>query len=312
MTEMIDTKQIELHFEKANMAAETVDRGKGLIVLGVITAGKSLLEAKGMVPHGEWAVWLAKHWDHSQSLASKYMKIANSEHVPNLKDAKSMREALSLAMVCDEDVTTDEPIVPRAERKTGRVAVENPGQTAVQAESNSSATLTSPPEKDDDPNPAPKTNTQHSPATAKAKEADRAVPMAVTPVIVEEPVSREEAEEQIVETWVKETGFHDSVLRVAELSTRLTDKARAKVLRTIADKFDPPAVGAPSIEAVLEWASSEGIQDFDAEKFFNHYSLAGWKYGKAKTPIKDWRRAAINAYSGGKGWAVDGANRLPF
>jgi hypothetical protein len=160
--------------------------------------------------------------------------------------------------------------------------------------------------------PEPKTNTQHSPATTKAKEADRAVPMAVTPVIVEEQVSKEEAEEQIVETWVKETGFHDSVLRVAELSTRLTDKARAKVLRTIADKFDPPAVGAPSIEAVQEWASSEGIRDFDAEKFFNHYALAGWKYGKAKTPIKDWRRAAANAYSGGKGWAVDGANRLPF
>jgi hypothetical protein len=101
--------------------------------------------------------------------------------------------------------------------------------------------------------------------------------MAVTPVIVEEQVSREESEELIVETWVKETGFHDSVLRVAELSTRLTDKARAKVLRTIADEFDPPAIGAPSIEAVQERASSEGIQDFDAEKFFNHYALAGWK-----------------------------------
>jgi hypothetical protein len=195
-------------------------------------------------------------------------------------------------------------IVPRVERKTGRVEVSEVGQAVGQAESNSSATLTSSPEKDDDPNPASKTNTHHSPATAKAKEADRAVPMAVTPVIVEEPAVFPER-------------IFLSDFSVAEMLQYLKASAddakkRAKELRKAADELDPPAIGAPSIEAVREWASSEGIRDFDAEKFFNHYSLAGWKYGKAKTPIKDWRRAAANAYSGGKGWAVDGANRLPF
>jgi hypothetical protein len=302
MTGMIDTKQIELHFEKANMAADTIDRGRGMIVLGVITAGRSLLDAKEMVPHGEWAFWLSKHWDHSQSLASKYMKIANSEHVPNLKDAKSMREALSLAMLSDEEDQPDvaeSAIVPRAERKTGRVEVAEVGQTVVQAEEPK-------PEKDDDPNPAPKTNTKHSPATAKAKEADRPAPMKVTPVIIEEPEEQAFPEVKTLSDW-----------SVSEILVFLKDSAenrkkRAKELRKTADELDPPAVGAPSIEAVQEWAASEGLPDFDAEKFFNHYALAGWKYGKAKTPIKDWRRAAMNAYSGGKGWAVDGANRLPF
>jgi hypothetical protein len=63
---------------------------------------------------------------------------------------------------------------------------------------------------------------------------------------------------------------------------------------------------------VEAWATENGLPDFDVEKFFNHYELAAWKYGKAKTPIKDWKRAALNAYASGKGWAVDGANRLPF
>jgi hypothetical protein len=101
----------------------------------------------------------------------------------------------------------------------------------------------------------------------------------------------------------------DTLTRISDDALRLKEVRR---IRKELDKFDPPAIGAPSIEAVHEWASSEGIRDFDAEKFFNHYSLSGWKYGKAKTPIKDWRRAAANAYGGGKGWAVDGANRLPF
>jgi hypothetical protein len=86
----------------------------------------------------------------------------------------------------------------------------------------------------------------------------------------------------------------------------------AKRLRKLADKLDPPSVGAPSIEAVEAWATENGLPDFDVEKFYNHYELAAWKYGKAKTPIKDWKRAALNAYASGKGWAVDGANRLPF
>jgi hypothetical protein len=89
-------------------------------------------------------------------------------------------------------------------------------------------------------------------------------------------------------------------------------KQAARRLRKLADKLDPPAVGAPNLEAVQEWAESRGLKDFDSEKFFAHYALANWKYGKAKTPIKDWKLAAINAYGRGSGWAVDGSNSLPF
>jgi hypothetical protein len=123
----------------------------------------------------------------------------------------------------------------------------------------------------------------------------------VTPVVVDEPKQWPDVSLEDLITGVIKKLEHDK-----------QKKAAAKTLRKLADSLDPPAIGAPSIEAVQEWAQQRGISDFDADKFFAHYALAGWKYGKAKTPIKDWKLAAINAYSGGKGWAVDGANRLPF
>jgi hypothetical protein len=281
--EEMSLEAIEVACQSAFEECESVFRaieskGKQLEIFG-----RLLTAAKSKVAHGEWENWLTDTFAGRLKLRTAQLWMSKAQKVALLESSES------------------EPIVPRSERKTGRVAVEKPGQTAVQPDHSADVN------KMVDENavtPAPKTNTKHTPATAKAKEADRAVPMAVTPVIVEEPETTPEA--KTLSDWSV-----DEILTFLKESAD-NRKKRAKEMRKAADELDPPAVGAPSIEAVQDWASSEGIPDFDAEKFFNHYSLAGWKYGKAKTPIKDWRRAAINAYSGGKGWAVDGANRLPF
>jgi hypothetical protein len=286
--------------EMANLFAEKCQKAAQQTIRDAAVAGNALNVMKSRIPHGQWVGWLGANFDYSRQTAVAYMTLA-----ANVKrftfEPTSIREALRMIAEQPADVA-ESAIVPRAERKTGRVEVEKVGHTVGQADKPR-------PEKDDDLNPAPRTNTKHSAATVKAKEADRPAPQVVTPEFVEEETGPNDAVESYLQVVSPVQIVRDTLTRISDDALRLKEVRR---IRKELDKFDPPDIGAPSIEAVHEWASSEGIHDFDAEKFFNHYALAGWKYGKAKTPIKDWRRAAVNAYGGGKGWAVDGANRLPF
>jgi hypothetical protein len=289
MTEMIDTKQVGLHFEKANMAAEMVERGKDHVLLGAVTAGVELNAAKAIVPHGEWSTWLGKHWDYSHSLANKYMRIANSERVTNLTEAKSVRQALAMAAVAESGVEEDEVETPRAKRKSGQVVVSksvsnearsNPGQTVVQPDHTADA------DNMVDENAVkaePKTNTKHSPATAKAKEADRAVPMAVTPVIVEEPEPK---------NW-PDVSLEDLVTRVIDkLGEEKQRKAAAKTLRKLADRLDPPTKFVkPTVDEVAEYCR-ERRNNIDAESFVAFYSTNGWKLSNGNK-MADWKSAVV-------------------
>jgi hypothetical protein len=200
---------------------------------------------------------------------------SNSTRVWNLKDARSVREALRMI---SEDRAEDAPIiVPRVERKAGRVEVQEVGQTVVQAEEVK-------PEKDDDPNPAPKTNTKHTPATAKAKEEDRPAPMVVTPVIVDEPLI--ELEEKTLADW-----------SVVELLTFLKSSAddpkkRARELRKAADELDPPTKFVkPTVEDVAEYCQQRK-NNIDAEMFVAHYAANGWKLANGNK-LNDWKSAVI-------------------
>ena len=262
-------------FEECESVFRAIDSKKNQLEI----FGRLLTAAKKKVAHGEWENWLTDTFQGRLKLRTAQLWMSKAQKVALL----------------DSD---EKPhIVPRAERKTGRVKV---------TESNHPESSDSSPERDPDPNPAPKTNTLHKPATAKAKEANRLVPAAVTPEIVDDVA------EILQSPWIK---VEESLCTIAEEWQLLGQKERkqlAKKLKKLHEQIDPPTVGAPSIEAVEAWATENRFSDFDADKFFNHYELAGWKYGKAKTPIKDWQRAAANAYANGKGWAVNGANRLPF
>jgi hypothetical protein len=290
--EEMSLEAIEVACQSAFEECESVFRaieskGKQLEIFG-----RLLTAAKSKVAHGEWENWLTDTFAGRLKLRTAQLWMSKAQKVALLESGES------------------EPIVPRSERKTGRVKVDKPVDESRSVPREESVKVDKRP-VDDDPNPAPKTNTKHSPATAKVKEADRPAPMPVTPVIVGEPEPSDPIQE-----WIETHTLADLVfLVIAKTASSDDAKAKAKAakeLRKLADTLDPPTIGAPSIEAVQEWAEGRGFKDFDADKFFAHYALAGWKYGKAKTPIKDWRLAAINAYSNGKGWAVDGANRLPF
>lgn len=217
-TELIDIKQVELHFEKANGGGEMVERGASMAVTGALIAGTELISAKDIVPHGEWAHWLGKHWNYSQPKASRYMTIAsNYSRVNNLKDAKSIREALR--MIADEkaEKEPDTPIVPRSERKPADVKVSVPTDHPDD-------------EPDPDPPPAPPTNRKTAKGSEKTPEDKKPKTPPIVPEIVDEPES---------DPWEYMT--FGAIIEVAVSKLAETQhKEAAKRLRKAADKLDPP------------------------------------------------------------------------
>jgi hypothetical protein len=145
-------------FEECESVFRAIDSKKNQLEI----FGRLLTAAKKKVSHGEWENWLLDTFGGRLKPRTAQLWMSKAQKVALL------------------DADSKPPIIPRSERKTGRVEVHKVGQTAVQADPANQA-------KDDDPNPAPKTNTLHKPATAKAKEADRPVPAVVTPEIVDEP-----------------------------------------------------------------------------------------------------------------------------
>lgn len=72
----IEIKQIELEI---NFYKEQTARN-------IIEIGKRLIQAKEMLPHGEWGAWLEEKIEFSQQTANKYMRVANE-----MGDYASMR-----------------------------------------------------------------------------------------------------------------------------------------------------------------------------------------------------------------------------
>lgn len=310
MTDMVPLNDLA---QEANDNHEQVISNAKKAISAAMAAGAALLRAKEQVAHGEWGAWQKQNLNYSQPTAFRYMTIAsNYSSMNNLKDAKDINDALR--MISERKAEENPEHVPRSERKTGRVTVETALVMSTDEDPHAHH------EADENAVPAePTTNTLHRPETRRARESDRPAPAVVTPEIVDEPspdwsvLIRKDDHVAVVAACREILATHWMLLLLPVLeNVPVGDKKAAKVIRNAADRVDPPAIGAPSIEAVEAWATENRLPDFDANKFFNHYELAGWKYGKAKTPIKDWKRAAANAYAGGNGWAVDGANRLPF
>ena len=300
--DMIDTKQLEIDAEFINNAIDMADRGVTMAVTGAITAGSKLIEVKVALPHGEWAAWIGRSLNCSQAKANRYMRIAsNSSCVTNLKDAKSINEALR--MIGGDDKVEDEPEnAPRSERKTGQVEVvafeefeqsdcasgipycgrdDEAGQTDVQT--------------DDDPTPDPPTQRKTAKGTEKVKETDKPKTAAITPEIIDDdpkagPTDAVEAYLDVV----------SPVQVVRDVLTRITDDGvrvkEAKRIRKEMDKFDPPTkFTKPDLEDVSAYMHTLGDAvgrdvSIAADGFMDHYQSNGWMVGKVA--MKDWRATA--------------------
>lgn len=286
MNDLIDTKQIELHFEAANEAAEKSSKMVRGAVIEAIEAGEQLSRAKECVPHGEWAMWLGKHWNYSQSLAVRYMHISNSDCCANLKEAKSINEALR--MIADDK---EEKTAPRSERKTGQVEVVEPD------------------EPDDDPTPEPPTQRKTAKGSEKTSEDKKPKTAPITPEIIDEP--EESFPEERTLSDFTEQQILDFLVATAD-----EPKLRAKRLRKAADRIDPPTKFAPpDLEEVTAYFAEINC-DLSPQYFIDFYGKGGWMISKGK-PMKDWKMAARNANTswdrnkGNTGRGKSGTARVP-
>jgi hypothetical protein len=263
-SDLIDTKQIDLHFEKANMAAEQAEKNAKITVSMAITAGTELNAAKSSIPHGEWLKYLGKNWNYSQQTASRYMAIASKLlTMSNLNDAETVNDALR--MIAAEKAAKEPVTAPRSERKSGQVEVVEPET-----------------EPDDDPTPDPPTNRKTAKGSEKVKEADKPKTAAITPELIDEP---EEVlpEERTLSDW-SETQILDFLVATAD-----EPKPRAKRLRKVADKLDPPTKFVkPDLEEVSAYFAE--LKAVDPDSFFDFYESKGWLVGKVS--MKDWRASA--------------------
>lgn len=123
-------KVIQLTIEKsqelkklARMIRETYDSTEALIekaqrtdceaIAEAMQCGKALNEAKQIVGHGKWLKWLAENCKKiSEDTAQRYMKLAKTAHVRNLKDAKSLRQAYILVGIIPEITPGEVPAEP--------------------------------------------------------------------------------------------------------------------------------------------------------------------------------------------------------
>ena len=65
----------------------------------ILTIGRCLMEAKEMLPHGEWLPWLSEQVDLSERTAQKFMKLAREWSNPNtLADLGASKALMLLAL----------------------------------------------------------------------------------------------------------------------------------------------------------------------------------------------------------------------
>lgn len=72
----------------------------------IIGIGQRLIEAKAMLPHGEWLPWLEERVEYSERVAQKFMKLAREWSNPNtLSDLGASKALALLALPLDERET---------------------------------------------------------------------------------------------------------------------------------------------------------------------------------------------------------------
>ena len=102
----------------------------------VLTIGRCLIEAKGMLPHGEWLPWLAEKVGYSEKTAQNFMRLAREFSNPQaIADLGATKALKLLALPADErekfvadhnviDMTTRQLEAAIKERDEARAAAE--------------------------------------------------------------------------------------------------------------------------------------------------------------------------------------------
>jgi Protein of unknown function (DUF3102) len=78
---------------RANTEHHAYEATQSAAIAHAIACGTALLEAKAMLPHGEWLPWLADNVDFGERTAQHYMRIARNPQ--RVSDLPSLRQAIA-------------------------------------------------------------------------------------------------------------------------------------------------------------------------------------------------------------------------
>ena len=273
---------IETLAEMANEKAELVEKNARKTVSDAIDCGRYLTAIKDQVEHGKWAAWLGVHWNYSQQTAMRYMQISNSTCVLNLKEAKSINEALR--MISDD---REEKPTPRAARIPDRVEVVESASEPDDHSVDGNKMVDEQP--DEDPTPDPPTIRKTAKGSEKVGEDERPRTQPIVPEVLAED-EMEIAKVDPVAEWIDSHSLSEIVGRIVEkLEDDKAKKLAAKALRKLADKLDPPTkFTRPDLEEVSAYFAE--LKASGPESFFDFYESKGWLVGKVS--MKDWRASA--------------------
>jgi predicted nucleic acid-binding protein len=73
-------------------------------------SGAALMEAKALLPHGEWLPWVESNFKGSRRAAQKYMQLSSNAHSYAHLEPASMSEALRVIVGEDEEEEPEEEI----------------------------------------------------------------------------------------------------------------------------------------------------------------------------------------------------------
>lgn len=222
-----------------------------------------LRQQKAAVGHGKWTQWLADNFGGDDATIQRIRRYLR-------KDAANSNSSLLNYL---GESTGSEPDPPKAERKTDRVKVIEPGQQDAT-------------EPDLDPAPAKPTHRKTTAATTKPKEADKPKTQPLVPEILADAPKQSDP----VADWLESHTLAEIVERlVGKIEDDKSKKTAAKQLRKLADKLDPPTKFVkPELDDVSVYFAE--LKAADPDSFFDFYESKGWLVGKVS--MNDWRASA--------------------
>ena len=209
----IETDQLEGRTIEAitGEILELKQRG-GEVILDI---GRRLLEAKGMLPHGEWLPWLNERVEFSERTAQKFMRLAQKWSNPSaLADLGATKALMLLALPEEEreEFVEDHNVIDMSARQLEQ-AIRERDEARKAAE-------------------AAKADASHAEQARAKMEAD----MATTKNLLESA----RAEKQQVDSWA------------ACLEKKLADLKAKPVEVAVETVVDPEAIEKAKAEAVAE------------------------------------------------------------
>ncbi|MGH7939880.1 MAG: DUF3102 domain-containing protein [Limisphaerales bacterium] len=125
-------REIRRDYKSLQQLVERTRQNCNAVVAETILLGTKLAEAKRLVNHGNWREWLAKHCaEISENTAVRYIRLAKTSHVMDLKSCRSLRQAyLASGILAVDDAKTPAVDIAPPDRQLEGPRRQEPGNVA--------------------------------------------------------------------------------------------------------------------------------------------------------------------------------------